>query len=104
MSFRKPNRHWNIPITSLSNHLYGKTRSRKLATNKCTNNRISCCGFLSFGYARCWAINKPTTIENESGKTNPNKVNTFPRNIKRPPSGIGLNKDILSLTFVKLKD
>jgi hypothetical protein len=29
-SLRKENRHWNIPLTSLSYHLYGKTRSRKL--------------------------------------------------------------------------
>jgi len=29
-SLRKASRHWNIPFTSLSDHLYGKTRSRKL--------------------------------------------------------------------------
>jgi len=29
-SLRKANKHWNIPLTSLSNHLYGKTRFRKL--------------------------------------------------------------------------
>jgi hypothetical protein len=29
-SLRKANRHWNTPLTSLSDHLYGKTRSRKL--------------------------------------------------------------------------
>jgi len=29
-SLRKANRHWNIPFISLSNHLYGKTKSRKL--------------------------------------------------------------------------
>jgi len=28
-SLRKANRHWNIPLTSLFDHLYGKTRSRK---------------------------------------------------------------------------
>jgi len=28
-SSRKASRHWNIPLTSLSNHLYGKTRYRK---------------------------------------------------------------------------
>ncbi len=28
-SSRKADRHWNIPLTSLSNHLYGKTRSKK---------------------------------------------------------------------------
>jgi hypothetical protein len=36
-------------------------------------------GFLGFGYARCRDVNKPTTIEDESGQTNPNKANTFPR-------------------------
>jgi hypothetical protein len=30
ISLRKASRHWNIPLTSLSYHLYGKTRSRKL--------------------------------------------------------------------------
>lgn len=29
-SFKKVKRHWNILLTSLSNHLYGKTRSKKL--------------------------------------------------------------------------
>jgi hypothetical protein len=81
-SLRKPSRQWNIPLTSLSNHLYGKTRSRKPATNRCTNNKKSSCDFLGFGYARCWVVNKPTTIEDESGKTNPNKANTFPNNTK----------------------
>jgi hypothetical protein len=28
-SLMKTNRHWNIHFTSLFNHLYGKTRSRK---------------------------------------------------------------------------
>jgi hypothetical protein len=43
------------------------------------NKRILGCGFLGFGYVRCWDVNKPSTVEDESGKTNPNKVNTFPR-------------------------
>jgi hypothetical protein len=30
ISLNKANRHWNIPLISLSNHLYGKTTSRKL--------------------------------------------------------------------------
>jgi hypothetical protein len=29
-SLRKASRHWNTPLTSLSNHLYGNTRSKKL--------------------------------------------------------------------------
>jgi hypothetical protein len=29
-SLRKANKHWNIPLTSLFNHLNGKTKSRKL--------------------------------------------------------------------------
>jgi hypothetical protein len=28
-SLRKASRHWNIPLTSLFNHLYRKTRSKK---------------------------------------------------------------------------
>jgi hypothetical protein len=28
-SLRQTNRHWNIPCTFLSNHLNGKTKSRK---------------------------------------------------------------------------
>jgi hypothetical protein len=28
-SFEKANRHWNRPLTSMSSHLYGKTRSKK---------------------------------------------------------------------------
>jgi hypothetical protein len=30
ISLKKSNRHWNIPFTSLFDHLYGKTRSMKL--------------------------------------------------------------------------
>jgi hypothetical protein len=29
ISFRKASRHWNIPLTSLFDHLYGKTKSMK---------------------------------------------------------------------------
>jgi hypothetical protein len=29
-SFKKARRHWNIPFTSLFDHLCGKTKSRKL--------------------------------------------------------------------------
>ncbi len=53
MSLRKPNRHWNIPLTSISDHLYGKTKSRNWATNKCINNRILGYDFLGFGYVGC---------------------------------------------------
>jgi len=28
-SLRKASKHWNIPLTSLFDHLYGKTRSKK---------------------------------------------------------------------------
>jgi hypothetical protein len=28
-SLKKASRHWNIPFTSLFDHLYGKTKSRK---------------------------------------------------------------------------
>jgi hypothetical protein len=28
-SLKKANNHWNISLTSLFDHLYGKTRSRK---------------------------------------------------------------------------
>jgi hypothetical protein len=46
----------------------------------CTNSRRkSGNGFLGFGYARCWVVNKPTTIEDESGNTNPNEANIFLR-------------------------
>jgi hypothetical protein len=30
ISLRKASKHWNIPLISLSNHLYGKSTSRKL--------------------------------------------------------------------------
>jgi hypothetical protein len=64
----------------MSNHLYGQTKSKKIGlTNVLKVKNILGCDFLGFGYARCWVVNKPTTIEDESGKTNPNKANTFPR-------------------------
>ncbi len=61
---------------------------------------------MGFGYARCWAVNKPTTIEDERGKTNPNKGNTSlsKEEYHEPLGGAGLNIDVLNLTFVKLKD
>ncbi len=30
ISLRNASKHYNIPLTLLSNHLYGKTRSRKV--------------------------------------------------------------------------
>jgi hypothetical protein len=34
-SLSKARKHWNIPLTSLFNHLYGKTRFRKLGPATC---------------------------------------------------------------------
>jgi hypothetical protein len=49
-------------------------------TNKCTNSkRRSGGGFLGFGSIRLWAINKLATIEDESGRIDPNKADTFPK-------------------------
>jgi hypothetical protein len=46
----------------------------------CINSRRrSCNGFLSFGYGGCWIVNKPTTIEDESDRIDPNKANIFPK-------------------------
>jgi len=53
-------------------------------TNKCNNNkRRSGGGFLGFGSTRLWAINKLATIEDESGRIDPNKANTFPKKSTR---------------------
>ncbi len=84
-SLRKASRRWNIPLMLLSGHLW------KTKNNMCTNSRRRLGnGFLGFGYAGCWVVNKPTTIEDESDKTNyPNKTNTFLR--KGPPNGISLS-------------
>ncbi len=35
-------------------------------------------GFLGFGSARLWAINKLETIEDESGRIDQNKAKNFP--------------------------
>jgi hypothetical protein len=73
-SLRKASRRWNIPLMLLSGHLW------KTKNNMCTNSRRRLGnGFLGFGYAGCWVVNKPTTIENESGRIDPNKVSIFPR-------------------------
>jgi hypothetical protein len=32
ISFKKSSRHWNVPFISLFDHLYGKTRFRKLGS------------------------------------------------------------------------
>jgi hypothetical protein len=50
---------------------------QKNKTSKC--RRKSNGGFLGFAYARCWVVNKLETIEDEGGKTYPNKANTFLR-------------------------
>jgi len=60
--------------------LYGKKKIYKNKSNMCRNNiRRLGGGFLGFGYVGCWVVNKSATIEDESGTTNPNKANTFPR-------------------------
>jgi hypothetical protein len=53
------------------------------------SKRKSGYGFLGFNYVGCWPINKPTTIENESDKINPNKTNIFLR--RGPSSDINLS-------------
>jgi hypothetical protein len=55
----------------------------KSKISRCANNKRKLgCDFLGFSFASGWVINKPTTIEDESDKTDPNKANTFPRNSK----------------------
>jgi hypothetical protein len=38
---------------------------------------------LGFGSERLWVINKLATIEDESGRIDPNKANTFPKKSTR---------------------
>jgi hypothetical protein len=59
---------------------------------------------LSFVHGRSWAINQPTIIKNESGRTDSNKVNTFSKRGTKDLGGIGSKRNILSSTFVKLRD
>jgi hypothetical protein len=56
-SLRKASRHWNIPFTSLFDHSYGKTKSRKLGLVGLLIVKKSGCGCLGFVYARNLAIN-----------------------------------------------
>jgi hypothetical protein len=59
---------------------------------------------LGFVHARSWVINQPTIIKNENGRTNSNKVNTFSKRGTKDLGGIGSRGNILSSTFVKLKN
>jgi hypothetical protein len=52
-------------------------------TNKCTNSKRTCGGFLCFGSTRLWAINKLATIEDENGRIDANKGNIFPNKSTR---------------------
>jgi hypothetical protein len=76
-SLRKASRYWNIPLTSLPNHLTNKTMSSKrdppgvLSTNEETT--IVEMGIWHVGM---WPINLLTSIETQNGKINTNPCNT----------------------------
>jgi hypothetical protein len=59
---------------------------------------------LGFVHARNWAINLTTIVKNESGRTDSNKVNTFSRKGTKDLGGTGFRRNIMSSTFIKLKD
>jgi len=76
-SLKKVNRHWNIHLTSLFNHLYGKIKFRKLGLGGCASNRKRLsCGFLGFSLQK---VRHSISLQykNESGRTHLNKANTF---------------------------
>jgi hypothetical protein len=55
---KKTSRHWNIPLISLFDHLYGKTRSRKLGPIRALTleeNQVVIAWVLF--YVGNWAIN-----------------------------------------------
>ncbi len=68
-SLERANKFWCIPITSLSDHLNEKIKSRQirpLCTNK--RKRSSCC-CMGFKYVGMWVLYNTTTTQMEGGRS-----------------------------------
>jgi hypothetical protein len=68
---------WIRPLTFLSNHSNGKTKSKKMNPSKMLiNEDVNDC--MDFRYQRMQMINKPRTIEDEGHRANTNQINNIP--------------------------
>lgn len=80
MFLRRANRSWNISLSSLSNHLNGKTRSRKMKPRggfikekKIYNDQMD------LKSVKMLIVYKPITIKDEGCKVD---INKEPTNLK----------------------
>jgi len=78
-SLRRVSRLWNIPMSSLINHLNGKTKSRKMGLRGVFKKKRCYSDQVDLRHARMWTIHKPTIIEDEGCKANKNKGYTIPK-------------------------
>ncbi len=71
---RRANRSWNIHLHSLSYHLNGKTRSRKMG-QVCAYKKKGCCNDqVDVRYTRMWIAHKPTTTKDDDYKIDTNTI------------------------------
>jgi hypothetical protein len=78
LSLKKVNKFWHILVTSLLDHLNGKTKSRKQGPQGVLTNQEdeALCG-LDFGNARMWTFNHLALVQNKSSITNTNQAHPF---------------------------
>ncbi len=77
-STRKVNRHWNISILSLFDHLNGKTRCEKIGPIRCVNIGRRCC-CLDFKHAKTWITYMIITTRVQGGRTHSRPMHTIMR-------------------------
>jgi len=76
-SQRRPCKSWKIPMSSLVDHLNGKTTSKKMGP-KCVLIKEQNVILIKWTLDIQECVHKPTTIEDEGCKTNTNKRYTIP--------------------------
>jgi hypothetical protein len=70
----RANRSWNIPLSSLFNHLNGKKNLGSLGQKVCLQNDD-----MDISYVRMWIVHKPTIAKDEGCITHTNKGYTILR-------------------------
>jgi hypothetical protein len=77
-SLRRANMSWNIPMNSNTDHLNGKTKSKKMGLGGVlTKEEDVVNDQVDLKHVRKWTVHKPITIQDDGRKANINKDAPF---------------------------
>jgi hypothetical protein len=105
ISLKKASKHWNIPLTSACDHLYGKTRFKKTRLASVLIAKED--QVVIFWVLAMQDVGLSINVQQlkmKGAKFTQRRSTPFQGGILKTLGGTSLSADILSSTFVKLKD